>query len=227
MEKRSATDILLSIEAKLSELDGRIKNTEFLHKTIMKKLTILTQQNKETPANQPKPIPTAPVVINKDNFETRPSTDNFSKIAAQHGIMVDEGGSGTLINQKPQSPLKPSSDDLVETKARSSPVRGQRGPVSDKKYPVSQVLTHENDRPLFLANVEIMNSEGTDVISKTRTNATGRWLATLAPGSYQVHVLKNFPPDSGRESIDTSYKIDVVPSDGPTELNSLLINNDK
>ena len=48
----------------------------------------------------------------------------------------------------------------------------------------------------------------------------------LEPGEYQVHVSKRYPPDSGKESIDTLYRINVPPSDKPLELAPLTLSDD-
>jgi hypothetical protein len=83
------------------------------------------------------------------------------------------------------------------------------------------VLSH-GESPLFLANIEVLNEEGV-LINQARTNTKGRWLMALAPGNYQVHVSKRFPPDSGKLSIDMMYPINIPPSDKPMELDPLLL----
>ena len=113
---------------------------------------------------------------------------------------------------------------MTESSVRGSS-RGQRGkkPIKVTKTSVTQVLNIGND-PLFLASVEVLDISGDELISQTRTNTKGRWLAALAPGDYQVHVIKRFPPESGKKSIDTVYPINVPPSDEPLELDPLLLN---
>ena len=91
------------------------------------------------------------------------------------------------------------------------------------KSSISQVLKNDDDTPLFLANVEVFDENG-ELINQTRTNTKGRWLMALSPGDYQVHVLKRYPADSGKVSIDTMYPISVPSSDKPLELDPLSIN---
>ena len=85
------------------------------------------------------------------------------------------------------------------------------------------IICHNSDNsPIYLANVELLDENGS-LINQTRTNTKGRWMMALAPGSYQVHVLKRFPPDSGKSMIDVTYKIDVPDSSVPLELKPFIL----
>jgi len=249
--KRTATDILLDIESKLSILERRQQNSENLLKILlgrinqmmagvpapalpetqsvpqvqMKSPSIPAPSNRiQVPATTPEPVGR---VINKDNFESRPKTSKFSDMAAAHGVDIDEPSQvieEKFVGKPGALPPDPSGDDMVEAPARGNS-RGQRGPknTAGPKSSISQVLKSENDSPLFLANIEVFDESGT-LINQTRTNTKGRWLMALAPGDYQVHVLKRFPPDSGKKPVDTTYQISIPPSDKPMELDPLQLN---
>ena len=150
----------------------------------------------------------------------------FAAMAAEHGIEIDDAPPKRM---EETMVAKPAISELDEDEMIQSPVRGnargQRGKLAKKsKTSVSQILSIDQgggqSSPLFLANVEFLDDNG-ELVNQTRTNPKGRWLSVLAPGSYQVHVTKRFAPDSGKESIDTIYKIDVSPSDTPMELSPL------
>lgn len=213
-EKRLATDILLSIEAKLITLEKRQQNSENILKILLGKLN-------KTPSILPPPsvIPERKVLpldtINKDNFDSRPRTNRFAEMAASKGVTIDER-QGALIAKPAEH-----SGEMSESTLRL-PARVQRGPKpKGPKSSVTQILNRGND-PLFLANVEVLD-DNNDLISQTRTNTKGRWLMALAPGEYRVHVTKRFPPDSGRKSVDTMYQINVPLSDTPLELDPYSI----
>lgn len=201
-EKRSATEILLSIEAKLIVLEKRTQNTEFLLKTLLSKTNSTNSNAGSIPPPVQNTIPVTSNVINKDNFELRPKTNVFAELAAQQGIDLD----------------------MTESASIRTATRGQRGPKPSggQKISVSQILSF-GDSPVFLANVEVLN-ENNELINQSRTNNKGRWMMALAQGSYQVHVTKRFAPDSGKKSIDTTYQIEVPLSDKPLELDPRLIN---
>jgi hypothetical protein len=69
------------------------------------------------------------------------------------------------------------------------------------KIPVSQRITDENGKSLFLADVEISGGNLT-APHNLRTNGVGKWQTSLSPGYYQVKIKKF-------ESL-TKKKIDVV-----------------
>jgi hypothetical protein len=214
-EKRLATDILLSIEAKLITLEKRQQNSENILKILLNKLNRI-------PSVLPPPSKLFDGVassdsdtINKDNFDNRPKTNRFAEIAASQGITIDER-QGALIAKPADNP-----GEMSESTLRLAS-RGQRGPKpKGQKSSVTQVLNRGND-PLFLANVEVLDNKN-ELVSQTRTNTKGRWLMTLTPGDYNIHVTKRFPPESGRKSVDTTYQITVPISETPLELDPILI----
>jgi hypothetical protein len=221
MYKRKATEILIDLEDRIKIVEKRIQNSENLLKIMLGRL------NTSLPSTSQAQVPTVQPesqVINKDNFENRPKTSKFMEAAAREGIKIDEPEPQRItevFTARPPSGEPIDHDDMVESPIRGN-VRGQRGPkLEDKKCSVSQVLSH-GESPLFLANIEVLNEEGV-LINQARTNTKGRWLMALAPGNYQVHVSKRFPPDSGKLSIDMMYPINIPPSDKPMELDPLLL----
>src|SRR5690606_12624399 len=220
-DKRSATDILLGLETKVETLSKRFANVENLLKVLLNNI------NNQTPKLQPETPKPSKVTgpINKDNFDHRDKTSRFADLAKQHGLDVERepARNESVIEARPSTlPPDPDGDDMIEASSRGAS-RGQRGAKSSVKASVSQILYREDGQPLFLASVEVLDQTGM-LINQTRTNPKGRWLMALSPGEYQVHVLKRFPADSGKESIDTTYRINVPPSDKPMELTPLTLN---
>jgi hypothetical protein len=202
-EKRSATDILLSMEATLNTLNQRVQNTEYLLKALLGKT------NKTASIS---PSSESQFVVNKDNFENRPKTNRFSEMAASQGVPLNDH---EIISSSG------ISEEMSESAVRGSS-RGQRGAKpKGPKTSVSQTINCGNS-PVFLANIEVFD-ENNELISNTRTNTKGRWLSALYPGNYNVHILKRYPPDSGKKPIDTSYQITVPSSDKPLELDSHVV----
>lgn len=244
-EKRSATDILLDIEARMGVMEKRQQNSENLLKILLARLNAALNgaqpqpQQPQQPAPQPQVQQPVTRTVNKDNFESRPKTSKFSEAAASHGLDVEddievldpfETFSNSQIEEeivaKPLPPVVKQSDHDTMTEAPSrGNSRGQRGPKTlTTKCSVSQDLSRD-DSPVFLANIELLDENGS-LVNQTRTNTKGRWMMALAPGNYQVHVLKRFPPDSGKKPIDVTYPIVIPPSDKPLELNPLSLSAD-
>lgn len=249
-EKRTATDILLSVESRLTTLEKRIQNSENLLKILLGRLNVIMasgsvgQKPNESispsisVSNEtkipgipsipnPNKIPfqasvAEPKVVNKDNFENRPKTSKFTEAAASYGIEIDD--EQDQDPQESQESKYPKEDDLVASPGRANS-RGQRGPKNNTpKVSVSQIVRNENNDPLLLANVEVFDSNGS-FINQTRTNTKGRWLLALAPGDYQVHILKRSASDPGKDPIETMYPITVPPVDKPLELDPLNVGN--
>jgi hypothetical protein len=211
-DKRTATDILISLECQINLLSNRIRNSENLLKLLLAKIN---GQNTISGNSVAQPILTEKVeqetVINKDNFNNRVKTSKFTELAKANGIEIKD------------TDISSNSSGMKEADVRGT-ARGQRGPKSNaSKSSVSQLL-NDGTTPLFLANIEVLDENG-ELVNQTRTNTKGKWLMTLAPGKYDVHVSKRFPSESGKKSIDNTHSIEVFPSDGPVELSPLSIDN--
>lgn len=189
---RTSTDLLLSMEKDINTLERRVKNIEGLLKILLQKLNSGSLQNQQK-ADQKQPVNPQDVFINKDNFENRPKTDRFSEIASSHGIAIDDTPSENPFSMKE-----------ADTRGRS---RLQREKTKDKRPTVSQSIMI-SDSPLFLASIEIFDQGGV-LVNQARTNQNGKWRMMLDPGDYMVHVLKRFPPDSGKKSIDVTYDLNI------------------
>lgn len=238
-DKRSATDILLDIEARLGTLDKRVQNSENLLKILLSRINISLSSSTGVQAQQ-QPVQSTvqqsmPSVVNKDNFESRQRTNKFTEAAASHGLNIEEDINPVDPFESDEDDVKGISNsqivksesdiDVLEEAASRGTFRGQRGQkTKGAKYSVSQNLIRDNS-PVYLATVELIDENGS-LINQTRTNTKGRWMLALAPGSYQVHVLKRFPPDSGKKPIDVTYPIVIPQSDKPIELNPLTLNGD-
>lgn len=237
-DKRSATDILLDIDVRLGTLEKRIQNSESLLKILLSRLNTALSSGVSIQMDSKQLLDTSrpyvPAVVNKDNFESRQKTSKFTEAAAGLGIDVeddiepidpfetDEFKTESIPKPLPL-PKDDGAEDMLEAPSRGNS-RGQRGPkTKGVKCSVSQSLNSDNS-PIYLANVELLDENGS-LINQTRTNTKGRWMMALAPGSYQVHVLKRFPSDSGKKSIDVTYPIVIPQSDKPVELNPLTLSN--
>lgn len=225
MSNKSATDLLLELISSVDLLNQRYNNTENLLKILLQRINTIpfgniTQEKQDSIISNPV---SNDEWINKDNFDSRKKTNKFSELAAQHGITVEKDSipNKTVISAKQVELLK-IDDELIEDSSRKTKTRGQKGSFNNKKSSVSQVLQREDGSALFLANIEIFDIND-KLINQSRTNTKGRWLMALDPGDYKVHVLKRFPPDSGKQSIDTSYQVTIPPSDKPLELDPLIV----
>jgi Ca2+-binding RTX toxin-like protein len=197
-EKRSATDILLDIERKLDFLEKRQQNSEGLLKITLGRLNKLFPDKKEIAIVEP--VSQKTVSLPMESFEDRQKANNSAKLAEINAVV---------------SSFDADQKNLVSEKVTKT----NKG----NKLQVSQILS-ANNTALFLANIEVLNTNG-ELINQTRTNTKGRWLMALTPGDYQVHVIKNFPADSGKKNVDIVYPVNIPLSAKPIELSPLSVDN--
>lgn len=76
----------------------------------------------------------------------------------------------------------------------------------EEKVVVHQKVFYPDSRPTPLADVKIYQNG--QQITKTKTNAQGKWTVKLSPGDYQVHILK--VPVDNKPKIDAFFPIKVV-----------------
>lgn len=142
--------------------------------------------------------------------------------------------------QMPQLPQKtnvqqPSTDVIVPseatTKKKAIPHQTPPQPVMNEErpepvslqgqIPVIQRVVDKNGKSIFLAEVEIIDISTHLQVFKTRTNGTGKWMASLGVGAYQVKITKLAA--LGKPSLEAIQDIQVDGSKAPLELPMLII----
>lgn len=106
----------------------------------------------------------------------------------------------------------PTVPDMTQEQPIPQSLQGQ--------VPVIQRCVDKNGKSIFLADVEIIDPATQQQIFKTRTNATGKWSASLNAGEYRVVIRK-------REAI-TGNQVEAiqdvrVKGDAKLELPMLII----
>lgn len=92
---------------------------------------------------------------------------------------------------------------------------------SGNAIPVSQRVVSAHGKSLFLADVEIVDLSNMQTVSKTRTNGTGKWSASLGVGAYRVFIRKL---DSvTKERLEVKQEITVDGQQSPLELQAIIV----
>jgi len=89
------------------------------------------------------------------------------------------------------------------------------------QVPVTQRCVDKNGKSIFLANVEILDMQTGEEIFKTRTNAVGKWSASVSAGKYQITVRKL--ESITKQKIESVQEIIIDGSQGRVELPMLII----
>lgn len=104
---------------------------------------------------------------------------------------------------------------------KAPPPKQQQMPVSvQNAVPVMQRVVNSHGRSLWMADVEIIDL-ATMSSSKTRTNGSGKWMASLAVGAYRI-IIKKFE-QATKEDMESIQEISVDGSQSPLELPAIIM----
>lgn len=87
--------------------------------------------------------------------------------------------------------------------------------------PVMQRCVDKNGKSIFLADVDIVDLSTGQPIFKTRTNGTGKWMASLGIGAYRVTISKR--ASQNKEKLEAVQDIQVDGTQSPLELPMMII----
>jgi len=247
-EPRKATDVLLDIEVKLDNLTNLVRSQDLLIKVLSNKLNevmvaldkpqspkyVVEAPNFGTPAM---PGPVSPPLNNLTDPERN------IPIAANGNLLQTNSPVGfrrnsrpeTYTNVKPEILEKPQNEDnmavvpnqaLKPAKKVPMQVNKDLPPQNEQSLPQNQVpvvqrCVDKNGKSIFLANVEITDLDNNQNVVKTRTNATGKWMASLAVGSYRVSIRKL--ESITKQKIEATQDIHIDGNKSKIELPMIII----
>lgn len=117
----------------------------------------------------------------------------------------------------PEAPQPPPSVPAKQAKPVGKPVQQ----LVQNAIPVVQRIVDKSGKSIFLADVEIVDLATAQPVFKTRTNGTGKWMASLGVGAYRVSIRKR---ESGsKDKIEADQDIQVDGSKSPLELQTVII----
>lgn len=93
--------------------------------------------------------------------------------------------------------------------------------IIQNAVPVMQRAVDGSGKSLFLADVEIIDLATMQQIFKTRTNGTGKWMASLGIGTYRV-IIRKMEKLNGQKK-ETVQEIQIDGTQSPLELQTIII----
>ncbi len=130
--------------------------------------------------------------------------------------------------QLPKPPPGRSATDVVVPPSPekmpgepSPPQKTKRGAPPQHAIPVMQRIVDKSGKSIFLADVEIVDHDTAQSVFKTRTNGTGKWMASLGAGNYRVTIRKG--ASNSREKMEAVQDIQVSGNESPLELQTMII----
>lgn len=247
-EPRKATDVLLELESKISTLLAMIRNQDLNLKLISNKLNSVIDKLEQDSNTSTKITVEA---INEANFiNEKLIEDESSKnipVDSDFNIALDSSpqgfrrtsrpetfsGDNMYLKRKEDSPANlhvqvPKFDtDVPEIKVPSEESNISQSFSSTKQTPSStsipiiQRVVDKNGKSIFLADVEVINLETNSSIFKTRTNGTGKWMASLSVGNYKIIVRKR--ESLTKERLESTQIVQIDGTQSPFELSTLII----
>ena len=240
-EPRKATDVLLDLESKIEILLAIVKSQDLNIKLLSNKLNSVMEKLEEYTSKSSKI--TVDVGDSTDNeFFPEDGNKNIS-VSTDFNLSVDANPQGfrrtsrpetysgdnmylakqdpIMSNERMQTP--PAATGLPEVKVSDDQVtinkKNNKEPFKGN-IPVIQRIVDDNGKSVFLADVEVMSHSGASIF-KTRTNGTGKWMASLPIGNYKVIIRKR--ESVTKEKIESVQSIEIDGAQSPLELQAMII----
>lgn len=214
MENRKATDVILDLEAKVDALLSIIRAQDLNIKLISNKLNSILVLLENTKAPQ---------------YAMEAPKANDIKISSENNILTDNAPKGFKRGSRTENlPEPPKQIKIIQDKPQEIivPNKPEQAKQEEQihninKIPVIQRVVDGKGSSIFLADVEIFQLDTGKSISKTRTNGTGKWMASLLTGDYKVIINKR--DAMTKEKVKTEQIIRIDGNSSTVELKTLII----
>jgi hypothetical protein len=261
-EARTATQVILELEAKVDNLTNIVESQNFANKLLSNKLSELIQLVKGMKVSSPgitaEAVNTAPQIPVSPlrNFKptdperqipifaadklpetnkplgfrrtSRPETftgdPNYLDPSKQVQDFVDYvpkaptgGKSESVANYNTNLNVQQAREVEIGASANAIPKQAKQPIKQESKFvvqnavPIMQRVVDSNGKSVFLAEVDIVNADTSEMALKTKTKANGNWMASLSPGNYQVVICKK-----GGNKTPEMQAVQNIPIDGKT-----------
>lgn len=117
----------------------------------------------------------------------------------------------------PEAPQPSQSVPAKQAKPVGKPVQQ----LVQNAIPVVQRIVDKSGKSIFLADVEITDLATAQSVFKTRTNGTGKWMASLGVGAYRVSIRKR--GSDSKDKVEADQDIQVDGNKSPLELQTVII----
>ena len=242
MEPRNASDVLLALESKIETLLGIVRNQDTKISIISNKLNAVMEMVKNKPKEQLKfNVEAVDTVSFPDYNQTQ---EKQVPVYSELNLPQEDSPKGFRRTSRPESyagdnarlPKQPKNTQTVKSPAERAevivPAEATTKPaqVDNSKLqeqpnknvvPVMQRVVDRNGKSIFLADVEVIDLATNQSVFKTRTNGTGKWMASLAPSNYRVLIRK--VESLTKERVETPQEIMIDGLKSPLDLPMLII----
>jgi hypothetical protein len=211
-EPKKISEVIIELNQKIDTLLGYAHNQDLLIKLLNKKILDL----EKLLSNKPNP----PGIVQESHEISKVSEKRKTIPGLKADVHLNNNKLQKIEENVTEDELPQENQISIETNfigqrrtARYSKAENSTAEV--KSVAVQQLILYPDKKNVCLAHVEIFN-ENNNLVKKVKTNAMGKWMATLDPGIYKINVSKvaagNKPP------VELSYEVEIPISDRPLEL---------
>lgn len=191
-EERNLSEIIIELEKKIDDCLKGIQNQSLINSTLIGRLDQLLAQLK------------APVKVDPVKKQM------------------------PAVTSEVRPPGRPKKNEALKPVVAKSPepevVEMVKSPEPEvkkmKNVFVRQQVVYENDSPVRLAKVAVVNSEGKQ-IGDTMTDNVGKWKMNLAPGKYHAVILRKALPEIRLPEINKRINFEVPDQSEPLVLETV------
>jgi hypothetical protein len=191
----SAVDIIYSLRDLLERLEGRLAASEASNKMLEQKLNSVIQKLNSSVAPAPAPVAIAAPVVSvvETKKEQEPESevmDIVTQVAPKK--KPQDNGPFSFKPQAPPAPPVAASPDNGVTKLpyKEVDLNPSLKPAQNQTQVIIRGRLKERDGQ-SVSGVEVKVFDASDIcIKKTKTAATGEWLAMLPPADYTIEFSK-------------------------------------
>ena len=226
---RKASDIILSLEQKIEQLIKSNNSLDLNLKILSNKINKVVEKLETTNVLAPSPIFSSNV-LNASNSENtmETETDTFINHHNDGQSVLIQKNEALTLSEEPTGFRRTSRPDTIKKNMPASIINAPiPAPVevpqsigssymNSSKVPVQQRVVDKNGKAMYMADVEIVNSDTRQMVFKGRTSAIGKWIAPLDIGQYKVTIKKH--ESATKEKIEISQNLLVDGSKTPLEL---------
>jgi hypothetical protein len=243
-EPRKASDVILDLEVKIDALLNLARSQDLNIKILSNKVNLLseklnavqTQPTSIAPRFKAEvadaPLPTASI------FRDYESDEKNIPVNSESTFKVDESpkgfrrtsrpetysGDDSYLPERKQSANEKPAEVIVQPKKQEQIKRQERPenktPMTNV-IPVQQRMVDKTGKSIFFANVEVTNVTNGEVVYRGRTTGAGKWMASLAPGRYKVHMKHQ--EKLSNQKLEAIQEIVVDGTTSPLELPMVIV----
>jgi|ERR1700722_9716887 len=223
-DQRKASDVLIAIEDKVNTLIKIMSSYDMNMKLVLDRTNKIHNYISRLEAEE------AAMLSQQDSVAGSDDDKAVVQTSADHVITVADAPSGPRRAARAESytpmqiPVPPQPQQVpVQQQAPAAPQQvsmAEKPGSSDKKVPVTQRITDNTGKDLFMAEVNLLNDKK-ELVLKTKTNATGKWQAHVKPGKYHVHIIKT--DTATKNKIEAMQELNIPNSDSVVMLPTAII----